>query len=92
MQAGRHYFLNVFCVSHDVQNYGKTKAATKLGSDIILFPNEGNRESSMQFLKEKMKWKDPAIQKFIEVEGRGTMVCKMNPPYVLGEREIYLLE
>ena len=92
LQAGRHYFLHIACVSHDIQNFGKTKAAIKLSSDYIFFPNEGNREAVSQFLKEKMRWKDPAIQKFIDVEGRGTVLCKTNPPFVLGEREIYLLE
>jgi hypothetical protein len=90
MMQARQHNLNVICVAHEMQGGNKTKTNIKLSSDVVVFPQMGNKAQVETFLDQRMHWKDPEIQRVMNLDSRWVMISKTCPGYVLSEHCVYI--
>jgi hypothetical protein len=92
LQTCRHQKTITISISHELQNWSKTKILLSEATDIVLFP-ASNPIQVAKFFKSQYGYEKDMINKILNMgkTSRWIQLCRKIPTYILSEKTIMLM-
>ena len=92
LQTSRHQRTITISISHELQNYHKTKNLLTEATDIVIFPSSNAIQTS-KFFKTQYGFSQDLVNKVLDMgkTSRWIQLCRKIPNYILSEKTIMLI-
>lgn len=91
LEIGRHHNIYILTTAHNMTNNKSTKMSLLESSNVVFFPNMGDKFHINRFLKEYVGLDKEQINKIYSLPSRWVLIYKRAPNYIMYEKGIYLL-